>query len=111
MFALTTARLRLRDFTEDDASRMHAIESDPIAVRYQSYAPRTLDECRAYIARDMAQRASDRTCFDLAVMLSDELVGRVGLDIKVPDRGVGELWFILDRSRWGQGLMPEAARA
>jgi [ribosomal protein S5]-alanine N-acetyltransferase len=90
---LTTSRIHLRDFSMDDVVRMHAIESDPIAVRYQSYAPRTMDECRTYIARDIAQRASD------------------GLDIKVPERSVGELWFILDRVRWGQGLMPEAARA
>ena len=108
---LKTSRLHLRDFTTGDATRMHAIESDPVAVRYQSYAPRTLDECRTYIARDIAQRASNRSCFDLAITLSDELVGRVGLDIKLPDRRVGELWFVLDRQRWGHGLMPEAARA
>ena len=38
------------------------------------------------------------------------LVGRVGLDIKAPERVLGELWFILERASWGQGLMPEAAR-
>lgn len=108
---LKTLRLHLRDFTADDVPGMHAIESDQVAVRYQSYGPRTLDECRAYIARDVAQRASDRSCFDLAMTLSDELIGRVGLDIKLPERRVGELWFILDRRHWGQGLMPEAVRA
>jgi ribosomal-protein-alanine N-acetyltransferase len=108
---LRTSRLHLRDFATGDVARIHAIESDPVAVRYQSYPPRTMDECRTYIARDIAQRASDRTRFDLAVTLSDQLVGRVGLDIKVPDCRVGELWFILERSHWGQGLMPEAARA
>lgn len=106
-----TPRLQLRDLTPDDASRMHAIESDPVAVRYQSYAPCTLDECGMYIARDIAQRACNGSCFDLGVTLSDELVGRVGLDIKLPERSVGELWFILDRRHWGQGLMLEAARA
>jgi [ribosomal protein S5]-alanine N-acetyltransferase len=108
---IKTPRLHLRDFTMADATRMHAIESDALAVRCQSYPPRTLEECRAYIARDVAQRAPSRSCFDLAVALSDEVIGRVGLDIKLPELRVGELWFILDRQYWGQGLMPEAARA
>jgi RimJ/RimL family protein N-acetyltransferase len=38
---LTTPRLSLRHFVPDDVSALHAIESDPIAVRYQSYALRT----------------------------------------------------------------------
>src|SRR5690349_13304309 len=108
MLPLTTPRLVLRDFALDDVSALHAIESDPVAVRYQSYLPRSLAECEAYIANDLAQRTPARSCFDLAVTRSGQLVGRVGLDIKQPERSVGELWFILARAHWGQGLMPEA---
>jgi [ribosomal protein S5]-alanine N-acetyltransferase len=108
---LTTPRLLLRDLAPNDVSALHAIESDSIAVRYQSYVPRTLAECGAYIASDLARRTPERSCFDLAVSLSGQVVGRVGLDIKLPERSVGELWFILARAHWGQGLMPEAARA
>jgi RimJ/RimL family protein N-acetyltransferase len=65
-----------------------------------------------YIARDIAARYPQRWCFDLAVTLAStgRVVGRVGLDLKAPERLVGELWFILERASWGQGLMPEAAR-
>jgi [ribosomal protein S5]-alanine N-acetyltransferase len=113
---LVTERLRLRDFERDDWRAMFAIESDPIAVRYQSYEPRTEDGCREYIERDFASRLPDReerSCFDLAVTLKTDgrFVGRLGLNILRPERRVAALWFILDRALWGQGLMPEGARA
>jgi RimJ/RimL family protein N-acetyltransferase len=43
---LVTARLVLREFVEDDWPALHAFESDPEAVRYQSYGPRPA-ACRA----------------------------------------------------------------
>jgi RimJ/RimL family protein N-acetyltransferase len=109
---LLTERLVLRDFEEPDWEAMLAIEGDAEAVRYQSFEPRTEVGCRVYIARDVASRSPHRFCFDLAVTLAStgRLVGRVGLDIKAPERLLGELWFILERGSWGQGLMPEAAR-
>ena len=109
---LETERLRLRDFEEGDWEAMLAVESDAEAVRYQSFEPRTAADCRVYIARDIAARSPERWCFDLAVTLAatGRVVGRVGLDLKAPERLVGELWFILERASWGQGLMPEAAR-
>jgi len=111
---LRTERLVLRDFVHDDWREMLWIEGDPETVRYQTYEARTEDECRAYIARDIASRGPERSCFDLAVTMSGidgKMVGRIGLDVKLPERGVGELWFVLDRAMWGRGLMPEAARA
>ena len=110
---LETERLRLRDFQPNDWEAMLRVESDPEAVRYQSYEPRTEAGCRAYLARDLVSREKARSCFDLAVTLADggALIGRVGLDIKRPERRVGELWFILDRAHWGEGLMPEAVRS
>lgn len=110
---LLTERLVLRDFVDHDWEAMLAIEGDPEAVRYQSFPPRTEAECRVYIARDMASRGPSRTTFDLAIEMLEtrKVIGRVGLDIKAPEREVGELWFILDRALWGKGFMPEAGRA
>jgi len=109
---LVTERLRLHYFDEHDWEALLAIEGDPEAVRFQSFPPRTEVDCRVYIARDVASRSPHRWCFDLAVTLADgRVVGRVGLDVKAPERQVGELWFILERASWGQGLMTEAAGA
>lgn len=87
------------------------IEGDPETVRHQTYEARTEDECREYVARDLSARGPSRSCFDLAVTLDGKMIGRLGLDVKLPERSVGELWFVLDRALWGRGLMPEAARA
>lgn len=113
MMSLVTDRLLLRNFDAHDWEAMLAVEGDAEAVRYQSFEPRTEAQCRAYIARDIAARSPQRWCFDLAVTLAADgrLIGRVGLDIKSPEHLVGELWFILERASWGQGLMTEAARA
>ncbi|MDB4940766.1 MAG: GCN5-related N-acetyltransferase [Labilithrix sp.] len=110
---IATERLVLRDFDPHDWEGMLAIEGDPEAVRYQSFQARSEVDCRVYIARDIASRSPQRWCFDLAVTLADtgRLVGRVGLDVKAPERQLGELWFILERASWGKGLMTEAARA
>lgn len=108
---LATRRLRLRDLDLADCDAMFAIEGDAESVRYQDYEPRTREQCRSYIERDIASRSPERWRFNLAVTLAGDsrFVGRVGLDVKAPERAVGELWFILDRALRGRGLMPEAA--
>src|SRR6476661_1552447 len=64
---LETERLVLREFGPRDWRRLYEIESDPEAVRYQSFGPRTAAESRAYIrlcVRDRAKRP--RRVYDLA---------------------------------------------
>ncbi len=107
---LRTDRLVLRDFELADAAAMQVAEGHPDATRYQSYEPRTVADCEAYIARDLASRV-DRSCFDMVMTLEGRYVGRAGLDVKLPERGMGELWFGVDRSVWGRGLAAEAAHA
>jgi RimJ/RimL family protein N-acetyltransferase len=111
---LVTARLVLREVAEDDWTALHAFESDPAAVRYQSYAPRTAEECQAYVRQCLADpEEHPRSVYDLAVVdrADGNLIGRCGL--KIVDAGLREakLWYILHRARWGRGYIPEAARA
>ena len=111
---LETERLVLRDFGPRDWQRLYAIESDPEAVRYQSFGPRTAEECRAYIrlcAQDRAERP--RRVYDLAVALRNKgtVIGRCGLKLTGEEPGEATLWYMVDRARWGHGYAPEAARA
>lgn len=111
---LTTERLILRDFEEQDWRDTHAYESDPEVVRYQSFPPLTPEASRDYIARDIAQRAQrPRRTYDLAVVPKEGVgvVGRCGLHISNLELAEGVLWYILNRRYWGQGYIPEAARA
>jgi RimJ/RimL family protein N-acetyltransferase len=110
---LRTPRLVLRELAESDAAAANVYESDPQVVRYQSHAPRTLDQSLAYIRRVHAETAAStpRRLFDLAVTREGTLVGRIGLHITDPDSGQAALWYILHPAHWGHGYIPEAARA
>ena len=59
MAQLTTARLVLREFAEDDWPALHEIESRPEVARYQTFEPRTLEESRAYVVEACEQAADD----------------------------------------------------
>jgi RimJ/RimL family protein N-acetyltransferase len=111
---LVTARLVVREFVEDDWPALCAFESDPEAVRYQSYDPRTEEGCRTLIRQALADPTeAPRRVYDLAVVrrAAGDLIGRCGL--KIMDAGLREakLWYILHRAHWGRGYIPEAARA
>ncbi len=110
---LTTSRLLLREFEEDDWRFTHPYESDPEVVRYQSHGVRTPEESREYILRVMAlSRETPRHVYDLAVVLRDSnrLIGRCGMRITDPELREASIWYILDRSLWGRGYITEAAR-
>ncbi|MDY7229051.1 GNAT family N-acetyltransferase [Hyalangium rubrum] len=111
---LLTARLKLREFVEEDWGATWPYESNPDVVRYQSHGVRTPEESRKYIQDSMATaRESPRRIHDLAVVLKEEgtLIGRCGLKVTDAEQREGALWFILDPSRWGKGYIPEAAEA
>jgi RimJ/RimL family protein N-acetyltransferase len=114
MVMLTTERLVLREFTLSDWSATNAYESDPEVVRYETFGPYSPEESRDYIRRMLREsRKSPREIYDLALVLraTDQLIGRCGLRISDPNAREGVLWYIVNRSYWGQGYATEAARA
>lgn len=112
---LETERLVLREFEDGDAAACNVYESDPIAVRYQSYGLMTLDESLANIrkVREETQASDPRTIFELAVVVRDSqlLVGKCGLAVRRPAHRAGEIWYAIRRDRWGQGYAVEAMTA
>ncbi|QRN95031.1 GNAT family N-acetyltransferase [Archangium violaceum] len=111
---LSTPRLLLREFEEDDWHATHPYESDPEVVRYQSHGVRTPEESRDYIRRVMAlSRETPRRVYDLAVVLREDnrLIGRCGMHVNNPEMNEATVWYVLDRSRWGKGYIPEAVQA
>jgi ribosomal-protein-alanine N-acetyltransferase len=111
---LSTRRLRLREFVEDDAAAANAYESLEEVVRYQSHPPRTLEQSLAYIRTSMeSAREVPRTIFDLAVELREErrLIGRCGLKVTDWAGSEGMLWYVLHPAHWGKGYIVEAAEA
>ena len=111
---LTTSRLVLREFEEEDWRLTHPYESDPEVVRYGSHDVRTPEESREYIQKVRAlAHETPRRVYDLAVVLREEgrLIGRCGMRITDVTHREAMVWYILDRSRWGRGYTSEAAGA
>lgn len=101
---IITPRLRLRPARPDDLEAMHAVLSDPVAMRYWSSLPHAgLDETREWLDRMIGD--TGRTGRDFVVEEQGEVIGKAGC-YQLPEIG-----FILRRDRWGLGLAREALAA
>jgi ribosomal-protein-alanine N-acetyltransferase len=111
---LTTDRLTLRHWREEDREPLAAITGDPMVMHYFPTL-RTPSQSDAWMSR--AQAHINRHGFGVwaaELTESGELIGFVGLSV-VPDwmppaPGV-ELVWTLGSAWWGQGFATEAARA
>jgi [ribosomal protein S5]-alanine N-acetyltransferase len=112
MQILETSRLRLREFSRDDADALARVISDPETMRYYP-APFDRAGVEQWIERNMRRYAeSGHGLWGVVSKSSGELIGDCGLTIQNVD-GVGELevGYHVRRDLWGQGLATEAARA
>lgn len=104
MDELRTKRLLLRRARLSDAIAMHAIMSDPIAMRYWSTPPHgELAQTERWMASmvDSDSAASD----DFIVTLEGAVIGKLGA-WKLPEVG-----FLVARNCWGRGYGVEAMAA
>ena len=100
---ILTPRLTLRSARPDDLEAMHAVLSDPRAVRWWSTPPHeTLDQTRAWL-EGMIAKGPDNP--DFVIELNGRVIGKAGFYV-LPDIG-----YILHPDAWGQGLAAEAAGA
>lgn len=111
---LTTDRLVLREFREDDWVAVHEYGSDPEVVRYMPWGPNSEEDTRAFIERALASQLDDpRTTYELAITLCADggLVGGCGIHaISFANRSAS-MGYCLHRDAWGRGYATEAARA
>ncbi len=101
---IRTQRLVLRRARAGDAEAMHAVLSDPAAMRYWSSLPHvSLEETRAWLAGmiDTPPGLGD----DFIIEHDGRLIGKAGC-WRLPEIG-----FILHPSCWGQGFAHEAMSA
>ena len=111
---LTTARLLVRDLVAVDWRDLLAIESDPEVVRYQPFEPRTAEDAHSYVDRAvLSAMAVPREAYDLALTAreANTVIGRCGLHITNAEAREAVVWYMLQRSLWGRGYIPEAMRA
>jgi ribosomal-protein-alanine N-acetyltransferase len=109
---LTTKRLVLREFEEEDWSAVLAYQSDPRYLRYSHWTQRTEEDVREFVRMFLAQREEEpRTKFQLAITLASDgrLIGNGGIRMRAPDAREADLGYELDPRFWGNGYATEAA--
>ncbi|MCL4863797.1 MAG: GNAT family N-acetyltransferase [Caldilineaceae bacterium] len=109
---LETARLRLREFVEDDWPAVLAYQADPLYLRFYHLTEQTAAGARDFVQMFLDQQAEQpRTKFQLALELKedDRLVGNCGIRINDPEQREANIGYELASPLWGQGLMTEAA--
>lgn len=111
---LTTERLILREFTQNDWPALFAYQSNP---RYQQYYPqvkRSQLEVMQFVEKLILWQNEDpRTKFQLAIVLKSErrLIGTVGVRKHKDTDQQAEVGYEINPIYWGRGYATEAGRA
>ena len=104
MTELVTDRLLLRRAREEDVNDLHAVFSNPQAMRYWSTPPHErLEQTAAWLASMV--EAPPESSDDYVLTLNGRVVGKAGF-WRLPQVG-----FILHPDLWGQGYAREALSA
>lgn len=110
---LDTPRLVLRPFVMEDAEAVFAFGRDPEVVRYTSWHPhQSVADAEAAVQRYLARYEADDAPNWAAVRRdTGALIGAVGFGSWHREHRRAEIGYMLARSAWGQGFMPEILRA
>jgi RimJ/RimL family protein N-acetyltransferase len=112
-YPITTDRLTLRLFVEEDLDALHAYQSLPEVTRYLYWDPRDRDATAEALRRRIAtpELAKEGDVLVLAVLLRDtgELIGDVNLAWLSETHRQGEFGFVFNPAYQGRGYASEAA--
>ena len=111
---LTSERLILREFVEDDWEAVLAYQQEPLYLRYCEWNSRTPDQVREFIQIFLDhQKQEPRLKFQLAITLksSGQLIGNCGVRKRSIEALEGDMGYELDSRHWGKGYATEAARS
>ena len=111
---LTTERLVLRDFTEEDWPAVLAYQKNPLYLRYYTWMDRTPEEVREFVWMFLVhQQSVPRLKFQLASTLktTGQLIGNCGIRLESAEARQADIGYELDPNYWRQGYASEAVRA
>ena len=109
---LTTDRLLLREFTENDWHTVFAYQSDPRYLRYSPWTHRLREKVERLVQEFIDwQHEQPRCKYQLAIVLqtTPPLIGTSGIRMATRHAQKAELGYELHPDYWGQGYATEAA--
>ncbi|MGX1495944.1 GNAT family N-acetyltransferase [Roseibium aggregatum] len=109
---LTTGRLRLLPFSNDDFALLQDLHSDPEVNRYLSPGPAIMDpeEVRRRLANYVGDHRGTGISKWKLETIDGTFIGRAGFSFNREPEGY-ELGYSLKRSAWGHGYASEIAKA
>lgn len=109
---ITTERLRLRQFTVEDAREMYDNwAGDPRVTKYLSWEPHASPEATAARLREWVKGYENDNCYNWAMEYEGHCVGSLSV-VRQSDRDESaELGYCMGYNYWNKGLMTEAAKA
>jgi RimJ/RimL family protein N-acetyltransferase len=111
---LTTDRLLLREFEDDDWKAVLDYQSSAAFLRFNPWWYRTEADVRSFVRmfKDWSSEVPRRK-YQLAIELCDEhrVIGNCGLRMQTAHARVGEIGYEIDDRYWGHGYATEATRA
>ena len=112
---ITTARLLLREYVDEDAAAFLAYQADPRAREFYDPAQTQPTQLQALVPLFVQWAAEvPRLNRQLAIVTRqapDTLIGSVGLRRSGASSGMAEFGLELAASYWGRGYAPESAEA
>ena len=111
---ITTERLVLREFGEDDWRAVLDYQRDPFYLRYYPWEDRDEPEVRAFVDMFRGWKAErPRRRFQMAIVRREDgrLIGNCGLRRKPDNDWEADIGYELSPQHWGHGYAIEAARA
>jgi ribosomal-protein-alanine N-acetyltransferase len=103
---LETERLCLRPLTLADAKDMFEYASDEETTTFVFPTHQTIEETRAIIASVFMADPFGK--FALELKENHKMIGTIDLRVNIKE-GTAEIGYTLNKTYWGQGLVPEAA--
>lgn len=109
---LSTPRLLLRTFTQEDAEDMfHNWASDPEVTKYLTWPTHPSIEVSNYVCNDWVSHYSEPDYYQWAIVYDGQAIGSIAV-VEHDDRvGKAHIGYCIGRSWWHMGIMSEALQA
>jgi len=111
---LTTARLRLRPFRNDDWRQVHIYASDPKISRFQGWGPNSERDTKEFVKKCISETKDPSKAiyyFSISRMQDDQHIGGCIFSQDERDPQSASIGYTVAQAEWNKGYASEAAAA